>query len=69
MNGLVPRYVYPEFDISMHMNGEISKEDVAKALLRLKKLSHFVKIFSSYFVYSGNIEPSARGFRATITDE
>ena len=32
MNGLVPRYVYPEFDISMHMNGEISKEDVAKAL-------------------------------------
>ena len=31
MNGLVPRYVYPEFDISMHMNGEISKEDVSKA--------------------------------------
>ena len=25
--------------------------------------------FSVDFVYSGDIEPSARGFRATITDE
>lgn len=32
MNELVPRYVYPEFDGSRHMNGEIRAEDVRKAL-------------------------------------
>lgn len=32
MNELVPRYVYPEFDGSRHMNGEIRVEDVRKAL-------------------------------------
>lgn len=32
MNELVPRYVYPEFDGSRHMNGEVHAEDVRSAL-------------------------------------
>ena len=32
MNGLRPVYVYPEFDGSMHLNGEILAEDVRTAL-------------------------------------
>lgn len=32
LNDLVPRYVYPEFDGSVHMNGEIRKEDIKRAL-------------------------------------
>lgn len=32
MNGLRPIYVYPEFDGSMHLNGEILAEDVKAAL-------------------------------------
>lgn len=34
MNGLVPRYVYPEFDISMHMNGRSAKKMWQKHLLQ-----------------------------------
>ena len=48
MNGLVPRYVYPEFDISMHMNGEISKEDVAKALAAEPDIKAVVIVSPNY---------------------
>ena len=48
MNGLVPRYVYPEFDISMHMNGEISKEDVVKALAAEPDIKAVVIVSPNY---------------------
>mgnify|MGYP000541836851 CR=1 FL=1 len=48
MNGLVPRYVYPKFDISMHMNGEISKEDVAKALAAEPDIKAVVIVSPNY---------------------
>lgn len=48
MNGLVPRYVYPEFDISMHMNGEIRKEDVAKALAAEPDIKAVVIVSPNY---------------------
>lgn len=34
-----------------------------------EKTSDFIKVVQFSDVYSGDIEPSARGFRATITDE
>ena len=42
------RYVYPEFDISMHMNGEISKEDVAKALAAEPDIKAVVIVSPNY---------------------
>lgn len=48
LNGLVPRYVYPEFDVSMHMNGEIRKEDVEKALEKNPDVKAVVIVSPNY---------------------
>ena len=48
LNGLVPRYVYPEFDGSVHMNGEIRKEDVERALKEEPDICAVVVVSPNY---------------------
>ena len=48
LNGLVPEYLYPEFDGSMHMNGEIRKEDVARALAAKPDIRAVVIVSPNY---------------------
>ena len=48
LNGLVPRYVYPEFDGEGHMNGEISGEEIARALEKEKDIRAVIIVSPNY---------------------
>lgn len=60
LNGLVPKYVYPEFDISMHMNGEIRKEDVKKALEKDSDVKAVVIVSPNYDGVVSDVEGIAQ---------
>lgn len=60
LNGLVPEYVYPEFDGSMHMNGEIRKEDVVRALEEKPDIRAVVIVSPNYDGVVSDVEGIAK---------
>lgn len=48
LNELVPRYVYPQFDGQVHMNGEIRAADVEAALLKEPDIQAVVIVSPNY---------------------
>lgn len=48
LNGLVPRYLYPQFDTDFHMNGEILQKDVKSALEAEPDIRAVVIVSPSY---------------------
>ena len=58
-------------DIQFIIIGNGSEEEEIKNMILKKELNNIAMfpLLESEWVYSGDIEPSARGFRATLTDE